>query len=72
MRLIVGVVPERLWATAQTFYGTFGLGVASAVLTAAGGLLYGAFGAGAFWVMVALCGVAMAFAPGLRAADAPA
>lgn len=65
MRLIAGVVPERLAATAQTLYGTLGLGVASAVLTAAGGLLYGAFGAGAFWVMTALCVAALPLAAGL-------
>lgn len=72
MHLITATVPERLSATAQTFYGTFGLGLASVALTAAGGLLYGAFGAGAFWVMAALCVAAMAFTPGLSAAEAEA
>ena len=47
MRLITSLVPERLAATAQTLYGTLGLGVASAVLTATAGLLFGALGAGA-------------------------
>lgn len=66
MQLIVKVVPERLSASAQTLYGTLGLGVASALLTAAGGLLYGAFGAGAFWYMAALCVLALPLAPRLR------
>lgn len=69
MHLIAKVVPERLVASAQTLYGTLGLGVASAVLTATGDLLYGAFGAGAFWVMAALCAVALAFAPSLHTAE---
>ncbi|MCJ2124008.1 MFS transporter [Methylobacterium sp. J-077] len=65
MRLIASVVPERLAATAQTLYGTLGLGVASAVLTATAGFLYGAFGAGAFWAMAALCALALPLASGL-------
>ncbi|GAN46017.1 MULTISPECIES: MFS transporter [Methylobacterium] len=68
MQLIARVVPERLSASAQTLYGTLGLGVASAVLTAAGGLLYGAFGAGAFWGMAALCALALPLAAGLDGA----
>ncbi len=66
MRLIASVVPERLAATAQTLYGTLGLGVASAVLTSLGGLLYGRLGAGAFWVMAGLCALALPLAVGLR------
>ena len=71
MHLIAGIVPERLAASAQTLYGTLGLGVASAVLTATGGLLYGAFGAGAFWAMAALCASALLLVGGLERADAP-
>ncbi|GJE47343.1 putative 3-phenylpropionic acid transporter [Methylobacterium tardum] len=71
MHLIARVVPEHLAASAQTLYGTLGLGVASAVLTATGGLLYGAFGAGAFWAMAALCASALPFLGGLDRADAP-
>ncbi|GJD34944.1 MFS transporter [Methylobacterium aerolatum] len=67
MHLFAGVVPERLAASAQTLYGNLGLGVASAALTAMGGLLYGAFGAGAFWVMAALCALALPFARRLHA-----
>lgn len=65
MRLIVGIVPRRLAATAQTLYGTLGLGIASAVLTGTVGLLYGRFGAQAFWAMAVLCGLALPFASGL-------
>jgi MFS transporter, PPP family, 3-phenylpropionic acid transporter len=67
MHLIVKVVPECLAGTGQTLYGTLGLGLASAILTAAGGLLYGALGAEAFWVMAALCAMATPLASGLRA-----
>jgi len=71
MHLIARVVPQRLSASAQTLYGTLGLGVASAVLTATGGLLYGALGAGAFWIMATLCVLAFPLIPGLRQDDAP-
>ena len=66
MRLIVGIVPGRLAATAQTLYGTLGLGIASALLTGTVGLLYGRFGAQAFWAMAALCALALPLAAGLR------
>ncbi|MGH1588033.1 MFS transporter [Methylobacterium phyllosphaerae] len=66
MQLIARVVPERLSASAQTLYGTLGLGVASAVLTATGGLLFAALGAGAFWVMAGLCAAALPLTVGLR------
>ena len=66
MRLIMGIVPGRLAATAQTLYGTLGLGIASAVLTGTVGLLYGRFGAQAFWAMAALCALALPLAAGLR------
>ncbi|MCJ2067711.1 MFS transporter, partial [Methylobacterium sp. J-030] len=46
-------------------YGTLGLGLASAVLTGLGGLLYGRLGAGAFWVMAALCALALPLTVGL-------
>lgn len=72
MQLIVRVVPERLSASAQTLYGTLGLGLASALLTAVGGLLYGAFGAGAFWFMAALCAAALPLTPKLRTSETAA
>ncbi|MCJ2019475.1 MFS transporter [Methylobacterium sp. E-065] len=65
MRLIVRTVPPHVAATAQTLYGTLGLGVASAVLTSVGGLLYGRLGAGAFWFMAALCALALPLTVGL-------
>ena len=55
MRVIGARVPARLSATAQTLYGTFGLGLASAGLTLASGLLFARLGAGTFWVMAGLC-----------------
>ncbi len=70
MHLIAQVVPDRLGATAQTLYGTLGLGVASAILTAPGGFLDGGFGAGAFWFMSALCALALPLAVGLSRHDA--
>ncbi|SFU74751.1 MFS transporter, PPP family, 3-phenylpropionic acid transporter [Methylobacterium sp. 174MFSha1.1] len=66
MHLIARHVPERVAATAQTLYGTLGLGVASALLTALGGMLYGRLGPGAFWAMAALCLAALPVAAGLR------
>lgn len=71
MHLIARVVPQRLSASAQTLYGTLGLGLASAALTATGGLLYGTLGAGAFWTMAALCVLAFPLIAGLRQDDAP-
>jgi PPP family 3-phenylpropionic acid transporter len=66
MRLIGAIVPARLAATAQAFYGTVAVGVASAVLTLGSGTLYAHLGAGGFWVMAGLCAVAMPMAWGLR------
>jgi PPP family 3-phenylpropionic acid transporter len=66
MRLIGVVVPARLAATAQAFYGTVAVGVASTVLTLGSGPLYADFGAGGFWVMAALCAAAVPVAWGLR------
>jgi PPP family 3-phenylpropionic acid transporter len=65
MRLIAGVVPVRLAATAQAFYGTVAVGVASAVLTLGSGPLYAHAGAGGFWVMAGLCAAAIPVARGL-------
>jgi PPP family 3-phenylpropionic acid transporter len=66
MRLIGAVVPPSLAATAQAFYGTVAVGVASAVLTLGSGPLYARWGAGGFWVMAALCALAVPVAWGLR------
>jgi PPP family 3-phenylpropionic acid transporter len=69
MRLIAAVVPVGLSATAQAFYGTVAVGVASALLSLGSGALYARLGADSFWVMAGLCAVAMPVAWGLRAAD---
>ena len=66
MRIIAASVPDRLSATAQTVYGTFALGLASAVLTLSSGYLYGWFGMRAFWVMAGLCVLALPLVIGLR------
>jgi MFS transporter, PPP family, 3-phenylpropionic acid transporter len=69
MRLIGAVVPPELAATAQAFYGTVAVGLATAVLTLGSGPLYAQLGAGGFWVMAGLCAIAMPIAWGLRAVD---
>ena len=66
MRLIVQVVPIRLAATAQSIYGTLCVGLATALLTLASGLLYERMGGSAFLVMAALCFLALPMCAGLR------
>ena len=66
MRLIVQVVPIRLAATAQSIYGTLCVGLATALLTLASGLLYERMGGSAFLVMAALCLLALPLCAGLR------
>ena len=66
MRVIGLGVPERLSATAQSIYGNFALGIASAALTFASGRLYADFGIHAFWIMAGLCAAALPLAFGLR------
>ncbi len=68
MEMIRRVVPVRLAATAQAFYGTVAMGAAAAAATLASGPLYGRFGAGAFWVMAAMCAAALPLAASLWAA----
>jgi PPP family 3-phenylpropionic acid transporter len=65
MRIIATSIPERLAATAQSFYGAFALGAASAALTLASGYLYGLLGIRAFWAMAGLCAVALPLVGGL-------
>jgi MFS transporter, PPP family, 3-phenylpropionic acid transporter len=67
MDVIARTVPARFGARAQTLYGTAGLGLSSAVLTALSGLLYGQLQGRAFWLMAALCLTALPFARHLRA-----
>jgi MFS transporter, PPP family, 3-phenylpropionic acid transporter len=69
MRLIGAVVPPALAATAQAFYGTVAVGVATTLLTLASGPLYARFGGEGFWGMAGLCALALPVAWGLRRAD---
>jgi PPP family 3-phenylpropionic acid transporter len=66
MQLIVQVVPIRLAATAQSIYGTLSVGLATALLTLASGLLYERMGGLAFLVMAGLCLLALPMCAGLR------
>ena len=59
MRLIACTVPQGLEGTAQAIYGTVGIGAAIAVLTLVSGALYARVGAQGFWVMAALCALAL-------------
>ena len=68
MQLIVACAPQQLAATAQAVYGAVGVGLASALLTLLSGPLYARLGGGAFWVMAALCVVALPLTLGLRKA----
>ena len=72
MRLIVQVVPIRLAATAQSIYGTLCVGLATALLTLASGLLYAQMGGHAFLVMAALCLLALPLCGGLSLSRMPA
>jgi PPP family 3-phenylpropionic acid transporter len=65
MRLIASVVPPGLAATAQAFYGTVAVGLATALLMLGSGPLYARFGADGFWIMAGLCAVAIPIARGL-------
>lgn len=68
VHMIGRAVPTELSATAQAFYGTVAVGAASTALTFASGPLYSRFGASAFWVMAALCAVALPVSYGLLGA----
>jgi PPP family 3-phenylpropionic acid transporter len=59
MRLLAWIVPPGLEGTAQALYGTVGIGAATACLTLVSGALYARMGAYGFWVMAALCGLAI-------------
>ncbi|AWN48679.1 MFS transporter [Methylobacterium terrae] len=71
MRILGQTVPPGLAATAQTLYGTLGLGLATTLATAASGPLYGRLGAGAFWVMAGACAAALPLVRGLGAGPGP-
>src|SRR5512144_2360417 len=59
MLLLARIVPPGLEGTAQALYGTVGIGAASAGLTLVSGVLYARVGAQGFWVMAALCVLAV-------------
>ena len=59
MRLIARTVPEGLEGTAQAIYGTLGIGATIALLTLVSGALYARLGAQGFWIMAALCALAL-------------
>jgi MFS transporter, PPP family, 3-phenylpropionic acid transporter len=65
MRLIVGIVPPRLAATAQALYA-LGAGATTATLTLLSGWLYGEFGAHGFFAMAVMCAAALPSTRGLR------
>ena len=71
MGVIARSIPDRLSATAQAIYGTFALGLASALTTLASGYLYGRFGMRAFWVMALLCAAALPLVRGLAPPSGP-
>jgi PPP family 3-phenylpropionic acid transporter len=66
MRLLSRIVPDGLEGTAQAIYGTVGIGAATALLTLVSGALYARLGAQGFWVMFALCVVALPLTRKLR------
>jgi MFS transporter, PPP family, 3-phenylpropionic acid transporter len=59
MRLLAQTVPQGLEGTAQAIYGTVGIGTATALFIVISGVLYARFDAQAFWVMAALCALAL-------------
>ncbi len=71
MEVIGRVVPAELAATAQTVYATIAMGAISAVVTLASGVLYGHLGAAAFWIMAAMCALAVPVAAGIRVPPEP-
>ncbi len=65
MRLIVGIVPPQLAATAQALYA-LGAGATTATLSLLSGWLYAEFGAHGFFAMALLCAAALPATRGLR------
>jgi PPP family 3-phenylpropionic acid transporter len=66
MRVLARTVPQGLEGTAQAIYGTVGIGAATALLTLVSGALYARVGAPGFWVMAALCALALPWTWKLR------
>jgi PPP family 3-phenylpropionic acid transporter len=65
MRLIVGIVPPQLAATAQALYA-LGAAATTATLSLLSGWLYAEFGAHGFFAMALLCAAALPATRGLR------
>jgi MFS transporter, PPP family, 3-phenylpropionic acid transporter len=59
MRLLRQTVPQGLEGTAQAIYGAVGIGTATALFTLVSGTLYARLDAQGFWVMAALCALAL-------------
>lgn len=59
MRVIGRTVSPALAASAQSFYGAVGIGLANVVLSAVSGVLFGRLGGAAFWVMAGLAALAL-------------
>ena len=55
MRIIADTVPSSLAGMAQAFYGTVGIGGATALSTILSGWLFARWGAAGFWGMAVLC-----------------
>ncbi|MDA9467078.1 MFS transporter [Bradyrhizobium sp. CCBAU 53415] len=61
MRIMGGLIPTSVAATAQAFYA-FGAGFLTAALTLLSGSLYASYAGAAFFPMAALCAIALPFA----------
>ena len=59
MRIIADTVPSSLAGMAQAFYGTVGIGGATALLTILSGWLFAHLGPAGFWGMALLCCAAL-------------
>jgi MFS transporter, PPP family, 3-phenylpropionic acid transporter len=67
MRMIQEIVPSHLNARAQAFYGTLSIGATTAVMTFVSGQLYARYQANGFWVMAAMCVIAIPIAHSIKA-----
>jgi PPP family 3-phenylpropionic acid transporter len=59
MRIIADTIPSSFAGMAQAFYGTGGIGGATALLTILSGWLFGRLGPAGFWGMALLCCAAL-------------
>ena len=68
MRIIADTVPSSLAGMAQAFYGTVGIGAATALSTILSGWMFARWGPGGFWGMAFLCFLAFPIIWSLRIA----